>query len=103
MFDIPLYLYKGGYPLPRPGQLYAYALPGQGRVKRLETRHTSADMLLCPITARLYGLNLQAYPLAPLRFKLPRIPERLLLDTLADARQELGLEVMYQFKWTPAG
>lgn len=103
MFDSPLYLYKGGYPLPRPGRHYDYILAAQGLIKRLETPHASADLLLCPISERLYGLNLQTYPLEPLRFKLPRIPERLLLDTLADARQELGLEVMYQFRLTPSG
>lgn len=103
MFDIPLYLYKGGHPLPRPSRHYDYILAAQGLIKRLETSHASADLLLCPIGERLYGLNLQAYPLEPLRFKLPRIPERLLLDILADARRELGVEVMYQFKLTPTG
>lgn len=103
MFDRPLYLYKGGYPLPRPSYHYDYVLAAQGLIKRLETPHASADLLLCPIAERLYGLNLQSYPLAPLRFKLPRIPERLLLETLTDARGELGLEVMYHFRLIPSG
>jgi PRTRC genetic system protein A len=103
MFDIPLYLYKGGYPLPRPAGHYDYVLAAQGLIKRLETAHAAADLLLWPIAERLYGLNLHPYPLEPLRFKLPRIPEQLLLDTLADARRELGLEVMYQFRLTPTG
>lgn len=103
MFDRPLYLYKGGYPLPRPGHHYDYVLAAQGLIKRLETPHASADLLLYPIAERLYGLNLQSYPLEPLRFKLPRIPEPLLLETLADARRELGLEVMYHFRLTPSG
>lgn len=103
MFDIPLYLYKGGYPLPRPAGHYDYVLATQGLIKRLETSHASADLLLCPLAERLYGLNLQSYPLAPLRFKLPRIPEPLLLDTLNGARREMGLEVMYQFRLIPTG
>jgi PRTRC genetic system protein A len=98
---IPIYLYQG-HPLPRPERLYDYALTAQGIVKRLETPFVSADHLLAPIDTPLTGLRLATYPLQPVRFKLPRIPARLLQDVLADARQNLDLEVFYQFRFDPA-
>jgi len=97
---IPLYLYTG-HPLPRPERLYDYVLTAQGIVKRVETPYVSADHLLAPIETNLIGLRLATYRLQPLRFKLPRIPGRLLQEVLADARRNLALEYMYQVKFDP--
>jgi len=98
---IPLYLYQG-QPLPRPVRLYDYVICAQGIVKRLETPFVSADHLLAPLDVTLTGLRLATYPLPPLRFKLPRIPGQLLQEVLVDARQNLDLEVLYQFRFDPA-
>ncbi len=95
---IPLYLYLGR-PMGRPERLYDYVLAEQGIVKRLETHYVSADLLLVPIAETLIGLGLQPYPLQPLRLKTPRIPGRLLLDVLADARRNLNVEFMYHFRF----
>jgi len=97
---IPLYLYLG-QPIPRPTRLYDYLLAAQGIVKRLETQYVSADQLLVLIETPLTGLRLADYPLQPVRFKLPRIPGQLLRDALADARQNIELEFMYQFRFDP--
>jgi PRTRC genetic system protein A len=102
MFEVPLYLYKGGQALPRPQRLYDYVIAAQGIVKRVETRYVSADALVAPLDEHLTGLGLQLYPLLPLRLKLPRIPELLLLSTLADARGQLPREAMYHFRFEPA-
>lgn len=99
---IPLYLYVGPGELPRPERLYDYVLAEQGLIKRVESRLVSVDHLLAPIDEPLYGLNLQPYRLRPLSFKLPRIPEALLLEVLADARSEIEREVIYQFRFDPA-
>jgi len=98
---IPLYMYVGPGALPRPERLYDYVLAEQGLIKRVESRAVSVDHLLVPIAERLYGLNLQPYPLQPLVFKLPRIPEYLLLAVLDDARSEIEREVMYHFRFDP--
>lgn len=95
---IPLYLYQG-YPLPPPQHLYDYLLAEQGLIKRIETWHVSADMLLAPIEAALIGLHLKPYPFQGLRLKLPRIPGPLLAGVLADARRQPELEVMYQVRF----
>lgn len=97
---IPLYLYQGR-PMPRPDRLYDYVLADQGLIKRVESPYAAADRLLVPIREQLTGLHLQPYPFHPLRFKLPRIPGRLLLDVLADARRNIQLEFMYHFRFTP--
>jgi len=97
---IPLYMYLG-HPMPRPERLYDYVIAEQGIIKRVETPFASADALLIPITERLTGLHLQAYPLQPLRLKVPRIPGRLLLDVLVDARRQIDLEFMYHFRFSP--
>ncbi len=99
MFDdlIPLYLYLG-YPIERPEHLYDYLMAAQGIIKRVETRYVSADALLVPIQEKLTGLRLRKYPVGPLRLKVPRIPERLLQEALADARRNLDLEHMYHFR-----
>jgi len=99
---IPMYLYLG-QPIPRPTRLYDYLLAKQGIVKRLETQYVSADHLLVPIDTPLTGLRLVDYPLQPVRFKLPRIPGQLLREALADARQNIELEFMYQFRFDPTG
>jgi len=95
---IPLYLYLG-HPMQRPLRLYDYVIAAQGIIKRIETRYVSADLLLAPITTNLIGLGLQPYPLQSLQLKLPRIPGRLLLDVLADARTNINLEFMYHFRF----
>ena len=95
---IPLYLYLG-QSIPRPAKLYDYVIAAQGIVKRLETQYVSADQLLVPIDTPLTGLRLAEYPLQPVRFKLPRIPGQLLRDALTDARQNIELEFMYQFRF----
>jgi PRTRC genetic system protein A len=100
MNNIPLYLYQG-YPLDRPQHLYDYLLAEQGLIKRVENHIVSADCLLSPVNIPLTGLRLQLYRLQPLRFKLPRIPGRLLQDVLADARRDLDLEFMYHFSFDP--
>jgi PRTRC genetic system protein A len=87
-----------GHPLPRPEHLYDYLITRQGIVKRIESPVASADLLLAPIQANLIGLRLQPYPLQPLKLKVPRIPGRLLQAVLADARANIGQEVMYQFR-----
>jgi hypothetical protein len=94
---IPLYMYLG-HPMPRPERLYDYVIAEQGIIKRVETPYASADALLAPITEKLIGLQLQPYPLQPLRLKVPRIPGRLLLDVLADARRHIHIEFMYHFR-----
>ncbi len=99
---IPMYLYIGRHGMPRPPHLYDYILAEQGLIKRVESRIAAVDHLLAPVEDTLYGLNLQPYPLQPLRFKLPRIPGRLLAEVLADARRELDIEVMYHFRHDPA-
>ena len=98
---IPMYLYVGRHGMPRPPHLYDYILAEQGLIKRVENRFAAVDCLLAPLEETLYGLNLQPYPLQPLRFKLPRIPGRLLAETLAEARREIEREVMYHFKYDP--
>jgi PRTRC genetic system protein A len=100
MNNIPLYLYQG-YPLDRPHHLYDYVLAAQGLIKRVENNIASADCLLAPVDSPLIGLRLQPYRLQPLRFKLPRIPGRLLQKVLADARRNLDLEFMYHFEFDP--
>lgn len=95
---IPMYLYQG-QPIPRPIRLYDYLLARQGIVKRLETQYVSADQLLVPIDTPLTGLRLADYSPQPVRFKLPRIPGHLLREALADARQNIDLEFMYQFRF----
>lgn len=104
MVNIPLYLYQG-YALPRPESLYDYVLDQAGVVKRVESRYASADKCLItfPETNResLTGLQLARYPLEPVQPKFPRIPGRLLLDLLADARQNLSREVMYHLRYHP--
>jgi PRTRC genetic system protein A len=97
---IPLYLFLG-QPLPRPARLYDYVIAAQGIVKRLETQYVSADQLLASIDTPLTGLRLAAYPLQPVRFKLPRIPGHLLREALTDARRNIDLEFMYQFRFDP--
>ena len=97
---IPLYLYLG-QPVPRPTRLYDYLIAAQGIVKRLETQYVSADQILVPIDTPLTGLRLADYPFQPVHFKLPRIPGQLLRDALADARQNIELEFMYQFRFDP--
>jgi PRTRC genetic system protein A len=101
MFEVPLYLYKGGQSLPRPQRLYDYVIAAQGIVKRVETRYSSVDALVAPLGEHLTGLGLHPYPLLPLRLKVPRIPEPLLLSTLADARSHLPREAMYHFRFEP--
>lgn len=98
---IPLYLHLG-QPVPRPERLYDYLIAAQGIIKRVESPYASADTLLVPISESLIGLHLQPYPLQPLRLKVPRIPGRLLLDVLADARSNIDLEFMYHFRYSPA-
>ena len=98
--NIPLYLYQG-CPIGRPQTLYDYILAEQGLIKRVENNIASADCLLAPVAVPLIGLRLQPYPLQPLRFKLPRIPGRLLQDVLADARSNLDLEFMYHISFDP--
>lgn len=97
---IPLYMYRGG-PLDRPARLYDYILAEQGIIKRVETAYASADKLLVPLNERLTGLHLRPYPLQPLRLKTPRIPGRLLVDLLADARRQIEVEVLYHFRFDP--
>jgi PRTRC genetic system protein A len=97
---IPLYLYLG-HPMHRPERLYDYVLAEQGIIKRVETPYASADALLVPISEWLTGLHLQPYPLQPLRLKIPRIPGRLLMDVLADARTNIEIEFMYHFRFSP--
>lgn len=97
---IPLYMYLGR-PIGRPERLYDYIIAEQGIFKRVETSYASADLLLAPIRERLIGLDLQPYPLQPLRLKTPRIPGGLLRDVLADARGNLHLEAMYHFRYRP--
>jgi PRTRC genetic system protein A len=98
MFDVPLYMYKRGQVLPRPERLYDYVIAAQGIIKRVETRYSSVDALVAPLDEQLTGLGLQPYPLQPLRLKVPRIPEPLLLAALADARTQLPREAMYHFR-----
>jgi PRTRC genetic system protein A len=86
--------------MPRPERLYDYVIAEQGIIKRVETPYASADALLAPITEKLIGLQLQPYPLQPLRLKVPRIPGRLLLDVLADARSNINIEFMYHFRYS---
>jgi PRTRC genetic system protein A len=102
MFDVPLYMYKRGQALPRPERLYDYVIAAQGVVKRVETRYSSVDVLVAPLDQQLTGLGLQPYPLQPLRLKVPRIPESLLLLALADARSHLPREAMYHFRFEAA-
>ena len=96
---IPLYMYLG-HPMRRPERHYDYVIARQGIVKRVETPYASADVLLVPIAEELIGLNLATYPLQPLRLKVPRIPGRLLQNTLIDARANIDREVMYHFRYT---
>ncbi len=98
---IPLYLCVGPHPIPRPAHLYDYILAEQGLIKRVENRVFSVDHLLAPLGVELIGLGLQPYRLQPLRFKLPRIPGRLLEAALAEARANLHQEVMVQFRFEP--
>lgn len=98
---IPLYMYLG-HPMQRPERLYDYVIAEQGIIKRVETPYASADALLAPITEKLIGLHLQSYHLQPLQLKVPRIPSRLLLDVLADARSNIDIEFMYHFRYSPA-
>jgi PRTRC genetic system protein A len=100
MNNIPLYLYQG-YPIERPQTLYDYVLAEQGLIKRVENNVVSADCLLASLDIPLTGLHLQPYRLQPLRFKLPRIPGRLLQAVLVDARSNLDLEFMYHFSFDP--
>lgn len=100
MNNIPLYLYQG-YPIGRPQTLYDYVLAEQGLIKRVENNIASADCLLAPVEVPLIGLRLQTYRLQPLRFKLPRIPGRLLQEVLDDARSNLDLEFMYHYAFDP--
>lgn len=102
MFDVPLYMYKRGQALPRPERLYDYVIAAQGIIKRVETRYSSVDTLVAPLDEQLTGLGLQPYPLQPLRLKVPRIPEPLLLEALADARSRLPREAMYHFRFAAA-
>jgi PRTRC genetic system protein A len=99
---IPLYMYLGN-PLPRPERLYDYLIASQGIVKRIESPVASVDLLLAPLQANLIGLRLQPYPLQPLKLKVPRIPGRLLEAVLADARDQIEQEVMYQFRLEVGG
>lgn len=96
---IPLYMYVG-VPLGRPRHLYDYVLARQGIIKRVENRHLAVDALLAPIEAELIGLRLQPYPLRELRLNVPRLPGRLLAQMLADARQNMGREVMYHARFS---
>ena len=97
---IPLYMYLG-HPMQRPERLYDYVIAEQGIIKRVETPYASADVLLAPIREKLIGLRLQPDPLQPLRLKTPRIPGRLLLDVLADARSNIDIEFMYHLRYSP--
>jgi PRTRC genetic system protein A len=97
---IPVYLYQG-QPLPPVKYHYDYVLAEQGLLKRLDTPLVTAERLLAPVGTSLPGLRLQAYPLAGVRLKVPRIPGRLLAKVYRDACRDLSLEVLYHFKHTP--
>lgn len=95
---IPLWVYTGGA-MQRPELPYDYVLARQGIIKRFESSFVSVDYLLVPVSENLIGLQLEGYPLQPLRFKLSKIPVRLLRDVLNDARRDMSLEFAYHFRY----
>lgn len=94
------YLTTRDLPPPRPTG-YDYVLAGNGLFKRAHNRHVEACILLASLPVA--GLP----PLEPyVRILFPRIPERMLLAALADARSVAmarPTEAMYHVYHTPNG
>lgn len=92
-----------GQPLPDPWP-YDYVLCRQGVVKRLQTRHFFANILVA--AGQVAGLAEYPVNLAVLDIDVPRIPATWLTRVLEDARQAGSnglvarpIEQMYHFHW----